>query len=145
MSTKYVVVKIWVAIFFLTPGICIFSQISHEDSINYFEYSKMNISLGNDIRGKTIPGFNAKAQNGALFTDDDLHSKITFINFWFEACAPCLAEFRRWKNFIIIINQKKISSLLPLHLRQTQQLSWYAKKIILLIQFIVYPVIVAEK
>jgi len=99
MNTKYIVVKIWLSIFFLTPGISIFSQISHEDSINYFEYSKMNISLGNDIRGKTIPGFNAKAQNGALFTDDDLHSKITFINFWFEACAPCLAEFQALEKF----------------------------------------------
>ena len=99
MSIKYIVVKICVAIFFLTPGVSIFSQISHEDSTNYFEYLKMSISLGNDIRGKTIPGFKAKAKNGALFTDDDLHSKITFINFWFEACAPCLAEFQALEKF----------------------------------------------
>ena len=99
MSIKYIVVKICVAIFFLTPGVSIFSQISHEDSTNYFEYLKMSISLGNDIRGKTIPGFKAKAKNGALFTDDDLHSKITFINFWFETCAPCLAEFQALEKF----------------------------------------------
>jgi thiol-disulfide isomerase/thioredoxin len=99
MNTKSIVVKICVAIFFLTPGVSIFSQVSHEDSINYFEYSKMNISLGKDIRGKTLHGFHAKAKNGALFTDNDLRSKITFINFWFEACAPCLAEFQALEKF----------------------------------------------
>jgi len=99
MSTKYIAVKILFAIFFLTPGVNTFSQISHEDSIAYFGFLKANISIGNDIRGKIIPGFKAKAKNGTLLTDDDLRSKITFINFWFEACAPCLAEFQALEKF----------------------------------------------
>jgi thiol-disulfide isomerase/thioredoxin len=27
------------------------------------------------------------------YSDDSLKNKITIINFWFEACAPCIAEF----------------------------------------------------
>jgi len=99
MSTKYIAVKIFLTIFFLTPGVSIFSQINHEDSINYFEYLKISSSLGKDIKGKIISDFKAKGKNGTLFTDDDLHSKITFVNFWFETCAPCVAEFQALEKF----------------------------------------------
>ena len=99
MSTKYIAVKIFLTIFFLTPGVSIFSQINHEDSINYFEYLKISSSLGKDIKGKIISDFKAKGKKGTLFTDDDLHSKITFVNFWFETCAPCVAEFQALEKF----------------------------------------------
>ena len=99
MSTKYIGIKIFSTILLLIQGVNIFSQISHEDSTNYFGYLQLNISLGNDVRGKTVPGFNANGKNGVLFTDDDLRSKITVINFWFEACAPCLAEFQALEKF----------------------------------------------
>ncbi|HEY5773572.1 MAG TPA: hypothetical protein VIS75_13120, partial [Chitinophagaceae bacterium] len=99
MSTKYFAVKIFLTIFFLTPCVSIFSQINHEDSINYFEYLKISSSLGKDIKGKIISDFKAKDKNGTLFTDDDLHSKITFVNFWFETCAPCVAEFQALEKF----------------------------------------------
>lgn len=36
--------------------------------------------------------FYASDQNGVVYTVDSLKSKVTFINFWFEGCAPCLAE-----------------------------------------------------
>ena len=99
MSTKCIGIKIFLAILFLILGVNIFSQINHEDSTNYFGYLELNNSVGNDVRGKTVPGFNAKGKNGALFTDGELRSKITFINFWFEACAPCLAEFKALEKF----------------------------------------------
>lgn len=99
MSTKYFDIKIFLTILFLIPGVNIFSQITHDDSTNYFEYIKLNISVGNDIRGKKVSGFNANGKNGVLFTDNDLRSKITFINFWFEACAPCVAEFQALEKF----------------------------------------------
>lgn len=41
--------------------------------------------------GKPYPSF--KAENGdAVLTKDSLKGKIVFINFWFEACKPCIAE-----------------------------------------------------
>lgn len=99
LNTKYFCIKNFFIILFLIHGFNIFSQINHEDSTDYFEYLKLNISLGNDIRGKTVSGFNANGKNGASFTDNDLRSKTTFINFWFEACAPCVAEFQALEKF----------------------------------------------
>jgi thiol-disulfide isomerase/thioredoxin len=37
--------------------------------------------------------FNAKDINDNNYSKDSLINKITFINFWMENCAPCLAEF----------------------------------------------------
>ncbi len=31
--------------------------------------------------------------DGKLFSDKMFIGKVTFLNFWFEACAPCVAEF----------------------------------------------------
>ena len=41
--------------------------------------------------GKSFPDFNVKF-NGHIITKDSLKGKIVFINFWFEACPPCIAE-----------------------------------------------------
>ena len=37
--------------------------------------------------------FHAKDLNGNSYSKDSLRNKVTFINFWMENCAPCLAEF----------------------------------------------------
>ena len=37
--------------------------------------------------------FNAKGSNGKIYTIDSLKGKVSFLNFWFESCAPCIAEF----------------------------------------------------
>lgn len=75
-----------------------FSQISHNDSIDYFDYVKINHSLL-DITGKTMPAFVVKNDNGNKFTHDSLRSKVTFIDFWFEACLPCAVEFQFLEKF----------------------------------------------
>lgn len=36
--------------------------------------------------------FSAPDQNGVVYNADSLKTKVTFINFWFEGCMPCLAE-----------------------------------------------------
>jgi len=64
---------------------------------------------GTYLVGKTLPIFDLKSVKGKLYTDKNLIDKITFINFWFEACAPCIAEmnalemlyenFKEYKNF----------------------------------------------
>lgn len=41
--------------------------------------------------GKSFPEFMASF-NGHLLTNDSLKGKVVFINFWFEACPPCIAE-----------------------------------------------------
>lgn len=42
--------------------------------------------------GKPFPKFVAKTDKGE-FSSDSLVGKVVLINFWFESCHPCLAEF----------------------------------------------------
>lgn len=41
--------------------------------------------------GKAFPAFNIAA-NGLSLNNDSLKGKLVFINFWFAACPPCMAE-----------------------------------------------------
>ena len=75
------------------------SQITREDSLHYFEHLKADSLMRLDVRGKTLQAFIAKDNKKNLFTNDNLCSKVTFINFWFDACAPCVAEFRALEKF----------------------------------------------
>src|SRR5688500_7772811 len=64
----------------------------HErDSISN-EYFKAKEKANKEALDKPFPSFSFVA-DGKVFNNDLLKGKIVFINFWFEACAPCLAEF----------------------------------------------------
>lgn len=43
--------------------------------------------------GKQYDSFSFKTKGDSTFSNADLSGKVTFINFWFETCAPCVAEF----------------------------------------------------
>lgn len=47
----------------------------------------------NNNYGKSVPDFKARTLNGRSYSSDMLKGKVTFINFWFENCQPCIAEF----------------------------------------------------
>ncbi|MFT3907858.1 MAG: TlpA disulfide reductase family protein [Ferruginibacter sp.] len=61
--------------------------------------------------GKAFPEFNTKF-NGRTITKDSLKGKVVFINFWFKACPPCIAEldalnelyrkFSVYKDFVFL-------------------------------------------
>jgi thiol-disulfide isomerase/thioredoxin len=69
-----------------------------------------NILLTDSIMGKamsqngyvdtklTFRDFSGTTTAGKIFTQDSLKNKVTFINFWFEHCAPCIAEFDALNN-----------------------------------------------
>jgi thiol-disulfide isomerase/thioredoxin len=42
-------------------------------------------------KGTSYPGFRLRNGEGEL-TSDQLRGKVIWINFWFEACKPCMAE-----------------------------------------------------
>jgi peroxiredoxin len=42
--------------------------------------------------GKKFPAFKVKLPDGSMLTSKDLRNKVVFINFWFAACSPCMAE-----------------------------------------------------
>ncbi|MBI2729871.1 MAG: TlpA family protein disulfide reductase [Sphingobacteriales bacterium] len=43
--------------------------------------------------GKESVDFVIKGSNGKSVSKKDLVGKVTFMNFWFESCPPCVAEF----------------------------------------------------
>lgn len=43
--------------------------------------------------GISFKTFNAVSINGTSYCNDSLKNKITFINFWYEHCQPCIVEF----------------------------------------------------
>lgn len=45
------------------------------------------------LTGKVVPDFTAKDLNGTTYTGGIVRDgKITFLNFWYVGCAPCIAE-----------------------------------------------------
>lgn len=54
--------------------------------------------------GKPFPTFNA-VFSGYPLTKDSLKGKVVFMNFWFEACPPCIAELealnKLYKKFAV--------------------------------------------
>jgi peroxiredoxin len=45
-----------------------------------------------DLTGKDLPAFNGLTVNKKPFSNIDLKHQVVVINFWFEKCAPCIAE-----------------------------------------------------
>jgi thiol-disulfide isomerase/thioredoxin len=43
--------------------------------------------------GNTYVKFEKKSLTGKRYSERELKGKVTLINFWFESCAPCIAEF----------------------------------------------------
>lgn len=43
--------------------------------------------------GKEFPSFTTTLGDSAI-NNESLRGKTVFVNFWFEACAPCIAEFK---------------------------------------------------
>ncbi len=45
-----------------------------------------------NLIGCKAPDFNVKKNDGESLKLNDLKGKVVVINFWFEACPPCIAE-----------------------------------------------------
>ena len=43
--------------------------------------------------GKEFPSFTTRLGD-SVFNNESLRGKTVFVNFWFESCAPCIAEFK---------------------------------------------------
>jgi thiol-disulfide isomerase/thioredoxin len=55
--------------------------------------SKARSEDGYQNTSQEFKQFDGKDVKGHSYSKDSLINKITFINFWMENCAPCLAEF----------------------------------------------------
>src|SRR5665647_817950 len=71
-----------------------------------FSDSLQNIDKGHIE--KSFPNFKARDMNGKYFSDSLLIGKITLINFWFENCRPCIAEFKRLNEIFEKFHYNKV-------------------------------------
>ena len=71
----------------------LFYSITISAQINFEYYYHKSDSLVQLHVGEQFPAFSAKALNGKIISDKDLQGKVTIFNFWFQYCAPCIAEF----------------------------------------------------
>lgn len=71
-------------------------QIHKMDSL----YEEMQRKQQENV-GKQFSQFRAETLNGVSFTENNLKGKVTLINFWFEYCSPCIAEFDALNDLVI--------------------------------------------
>jgi len=68
---------------------------SVEKCYNQKEFNNIGYRLEHEKEcfvGLEFPDFIIEDANGSFIARDQLKGKITIINFWFVACAPCIAE-----------------------------------------------------
>lgn len=83
--------KLILAIFFAQISIVnVFAQnLPMTDSVYLNELlNSFQKNIGNEY-----VKFEKKSLNGKRYSERELKGKVTLINFWFESCAPCIAEF----------------------------------------------------
>jgi len=56
------------------------------------QFPKKNESILQNLVGCKLPDFKAQTVNGKTFSLKELSGKVIVINFYFAACAPCVAE-----------------------------------------------------
>lgn len=57
--------------------------------------------------GKDFMSFNALSIKGQKFSEKNLQCKITVVNFWFELCSPCIAEFEALNELFVKFNSNE--------------------------------------
>lgn len=109
-----------------------FSQDKKKDSLKikkallYFQKNHTTNAIFN-LKDKKLPNFSLETLNDKSISSESLKGKPTIINFWFDACQPCIDELplfnklqEKYKdkvNFIAItfLNKEKINVFLKNH------------------------------
>src|SRR5437773_17200 len=67
-------------------------KVQNADTIGVQHFFDSLDARSTTIPGHSFPSFKVYLETGKLYTENDLNGKITFINFWFEKCLPCISE-----------------------------------------------------
>jgi peroxiredoxin len=100
---KTIVITIF---FLLVTNFTSFCQKQPIDTSNQ-SLIKSYTLMGRENIGKKVIAFSAFNLDGKIFSTKDLDGKITFINFWFEGCRPCLAESEALNDLYELYKCKK--------------------------------------
>ena len=66
-----------------------------------FDYEGFLKSQSKKYFGVQYPEFKVKTSESSVFSNADLVNKIIFITFWFESCAPCIAEIDGFNEMFV--------------------------------------------
>lgn len=91
---KSCIMKIYYLSFFLIVFFCSVSVVHAQDKDARLEAFKAKREFINEnVMNKPFQDFSIKSGR-KKFTNESLKGKVVFLNFWFENCPPCRAEFR---------------------------------------------------
>jgi peroxiredoxin len=83
--------KIYLSLAALILSVSIFAQQPAKPKIPV-DIDALLKEQNEKVSGKEFPKFSIKTPDASVFSNTDLSNKIVFVNFWFEACAPCMKE-----------------------------------------------------
>ena len=84
-----------------------------ESCYSNFDQSKIpvpqrNFEILSNLIGCKAPGFNVVSIDGTQIDSDLLRGRIVVLNFWFEACAPCIEELPELNELVEKYRNKKV-------------------------------------
>ena len=77
---------------------------------------------------KAFKDFYGKTSDGKVYTLDSIRGKVSFINFWFEQCTPCITEFGALNDLYSKYKGNKDFQLLAFTFEDTKVVSKVAMK-----------------
>lgn len=79
-------------ILFFLSFVTLYGQHTLSEDERIIRFERKRDSIRQSKYGTDYLSFTVVTLDGDTITEKDLLGKVTLINFWFESCAPCMAE-----------------------------------------------------
>ncbi len=96
--------------------------------------------LNKKFQGQPFPGFSDSRPGGTGFTRAALEGKVTYINFWFEHCPPCIAEMEMLNRLYYRLKPYKHFQFISFTFEKPERVKYLVRKF-----HIPYPVVTVSE